>query len=78
MHPLIGNLTDLTDDDLQKKLSELSSKLNAAHRFGSHDLVQQLYMIIENYQYELKLRNDKHIAELQKKSGQFKSIIDIQ
>ena len=49
-HPLIGNLDQLTADELSSKVNELSNKLNIAMRSGNAHLCNQLRMAIESYQ----------------------------
>ena len=48
-HPLIGNLDQLTADELSSKVNELSNKLNIAMRSGNAHLCNQLRMAIESY-----------------------------
>jgi hypothetical protein len=59
-HPLIGNLDDLTVDQLTSKISELSRKLNIASRSGNAHLCNQIRMAIESYQtkYQEKLQSE--------------------
>ena len=78
MHPLTGSLTEMSDEDLQKKYNELMGKVNSAHRLGNAGLISQLYMILEDYRNEITGRTDKQMAALQEKSKGFKTIIDIQ
>ena len=76
-HPLVGDLTGLSTDELNQKLNDLSKRINQAYRMGYSDACQQLQMIQHSYQYELQLRQEKLMQELAEKSGQFKNIIDI-
>ena len=57
-HPLIGNLDQLTADELSGKVNELSNKLNIAMRSGNAHLCNQLRMAIESFQskYQQKLQ----------------------
>ena len=57
-HPLIGNIDDLTTEELGAKVTELNKKLSIAYRLANHDLCNQLRMAIETYQnkYQEKLR----------------------
>lgn len=54
------------------------SKMNSAHRFGNHSMITQLQLILESYSYEIGVRNEKLLNDMQSKGKQFKSIIDIQ
>ena len=78
MHPLTPDLTQLTDADLNKKHSELTSKLTQAYRFGNSQLVYQLQMVMEDYTMEINRRQQKLMEELTKTNKEFKNIIDIQ
>ena len=77
MHPLTPNLSELKDDELQKKIAELSRKLNQAYSFGQPDLVGQIQMVLSDYYAEQARRQQKMMDELMSKSGQFDKIIDI-
>jgi len=56
MHPLINNLSDLNDTQLETKLSDLNRKYWLA---TNQDMRFQLAMIIEDYQNELQQRRLK-------------------
>jgi hypothetical protein len=58
-HPFINDLSDKSLDDLTKTLTDLQSKLNFAYRTQNHSLIKQLYMVIESYQAEHKVRMDE-------------------
>ena len=76
-HPLSPNLSSLSLDELQKKISELNQRLNVAYRMGRADIVQQIYLFLEDYNNELQERSRKQLEEMQKKNPNFKDIIDI-
>jgi hypothetical protein len=87
MHPLINNLTILSDDDLHKKLSELNKRVVQAYRIGPAQIVPQLQMLIEDYNAEVSRRNALKMKEMQEKFDKaankgdgkgMKGIIDIQ
>lgn len=77
MHPLTGDLTKLTDEELVLKITDLSKRMNQAYRMGYGDALQQIQMFLYDYQTEQKRRNDILLAELTEKSNAFKGIIDI-
>lgn len=61
-HPLIGDISELSIDELSEKLNDLRNKLNIVSRSGNGHLCNQLRMAIETYQnkYTEKLQaNDK-------------------
>ena len=78
MHPLVPDLSDLSTEELHKKYNELMQKYNQAHRFGPTSVLQQMQMILENYRYEMDVRNRKIMQEMEEKNNKFKGIIDIQ
>ncbi len=78
MHPLVPELTNLSTEELHKKYNELLKKLNQAYRFGPSGAIPQMQMILENYRYEMDVRNRKLIEEMEAKNNNFKGIIDIQ
>ena len=78
MHPLAPDLTGLTDDELHKKYGELQKRFGQAYRFGSQSIIPQLQMLMQDYQSEISMRNQKQMEELSKNTGKGpKGIIDI-
>ena len=57
-HPLIGDLNNLTLDELSAKVADLNSKLSMAMRTGNGHLCNQIRMAIESYnvKYQEKLQ----------------------
>lgn len=55
-HPLISNLDDLTIDQLQEKIAELTRKVGIAHRMGNAQLRYQVQMALETYQTKYRER----------------------
>ena len=77
MHPLAPDLSKLTDDELQKKRSELQNRLAFVYRTGNADLVGQLSMLINDYDIEIQIRNQKLMDQMAKASKNFGNIINI-
>ena len=77
MHPLAPNLSEMSDIELQKKHSELITRLNHAYRFGQTQMVQQVQMIMEDYQAEITRRQQKILEDMLNKNDKFSGIIDI-
>ena len=77
MHPLGSNLTELSDDDLQKKYGDLQRRWTQASRFGPTSIIPQLQMIMEDYQYEIQMRLQRQMEEITKNQTKSKGIIDI-
>lgn len=78
MHPLVGNLEELSNEDLHKKYNELMAKFNQASRFGPTSVIPQMQLILENYKFEMDKRNRKILEEIEAKNNKFKGIVDIQ
>ena len=78
MHPLSPDLTKLTLDELNNKYGDLLKRITYAYQIGQADMVQQLQMLMQDYQAEIQVRNQKALAEMEKNSKNFKNIIDIQ
>jgi len=77
MHPLSSNLSELSDEDLHKKYGELQKRYVQAYRFGPTSVIPQIQMLMQDYQYEIKIRNDRQYEEMQKNLKGPKGIIDI-
>ena len=78
MHPLSPDLTKLTIDELNNKYGDLLKRITYAYQIGQADMVQQLQMLMQDYQAEIQVRNQKALADMEKNSKNFKNIIDIQ
>ena len=65
-HPLIGDLNNLTLEELSTKVSDLNSKLSMAMRTGNGHLCNQIRMAIESYQtkYQEKLQESYKKADV--------------
>ena len=77
MHPLLTDLTGLTDDELHKKRAELSNRMMFAYRMGHGDMIGQIQLVMGDYEAELQRRNQKMLDDLEKNSKTFKDKIDI-
>jgi len=57
-HPLIGDISNLTVDELGAKVSDLQKKLGIAQRSGNGHLSNQIRMALETYYnaYHAKLQ----------------------
>ena len=77
MHPLVSDLTKLTDDELHSKRGELQNKLSFAYRTGNSGLVGQIQMLIQDYSLEAERRNQKMLDELSKNGKSFADKINI-
>jgi len=73
-HPLIGDLTNLKDQEVENKLLELNKKYYAAARLGSADLLTQLSTCITIYKEELSKR---HLQKLKQADGDLGQLINV-
>jgi type III secretory pathway component EscV len=78
MHPLLPDLTKLNLDELNNKYGDLLKRVTYAYQTGRPDMVQQLQMLLQDYQAEIQVRNAKALEDMEKQSKKFKNIIDIQ
>jgi len=65
-HPLIGDLSNLTIDELGEKIADLNRKLSMAMRTGNGHLCNQIRMAIEshNVKYQEKLQESYKKADV--------------
>lgn len=61
-HPLIGDLSHLTQDELGDKITELNKKLSIAMSTGNGLLCDQLRMILESYNTKYRERMQEAYA----------------
>ena len=55
-HPLIGDISSLTLEELGGKVSELQKKMSIAQRSGNAHLVNQVRMALESFQNQYQSR----------------------
>jgi predicted outer membrane protein len=78
MHPLTPDLSTLSDEELAKKVQDLNRRMTQAWSSGNGELLQQVQMMLEDYNEELNKRQRKMMEDLAKKAGRdFDDIIDI-
>lgn len=56
-HPFSGNVEELTDQELQDKLEDVTRKWYAAHRFGNPAMLTQLETFVTIYRDETTRRS---------------------
>ena len=69
-HPLIGDLSEFKDQEIENKLIELNKKYYAAARLGSQDLLTQLSTVITIYREELSKRYTQKLKQADDDLGQ--------
>lgn len=76
-HPLIGNIDNLTIDQLQEKISELTKKLTIAHRSGNGHLTNQIRMALETFNNKYREKISDAYSKKGKDDPDFSDKIDI-
>lgn len=64
-HPLIGDLSELTIEQLAEKINDLHRKLTIAHRSGNGYLCDQIRMAIESHTNKLRQRQQEQYEAAQ-------------
>lgn len=62
LHPLEGDLSQLTDSEVESKLQDLTRKFYQASRLGSQELLTQLSTFVTIYKEELRKRQAKALS----------------
>lgn len=76
-HPLLGSLSELSNEEVQEKYNDITKKLNQAYLMRNPTVINQLTMIMESYQTELNKRHKKMFDDLEVKDDKWKDLIDI-
>lgn len=74
-HPLIGDVSDKTMDELSEIISGLTKKLNYAYRIQHQPMINQLMMTLNTYRDEYQRKQNELWKE---ESGVISGKIDIQ
>ena len=74
-HPLIGDVSDKSMDELSEIISGLTKKLNYAYRIQHQAMINQLTMTLNTYRSEYSVKQD---ALWKEESGVISGKIDIQ
>lgn len=76
-HPLINDISNLTIDELQSKISELNKKLAFAQRSGNGHLASQIRMAIETFRNQYQQKLQEQYEQQNKNSPDHSDKIDI-
>ena len=78
-HPLVEDLTQLKDQELENKLTELTKKYFMAMRLGQGLAGQQIVMLLESIRMEQERRRVEATKKSQENKGpdQFDDLIKI-
>ena len=66
MHPLIPDLTKLSEEELHNKRTELQNRLGYAYRIGNGEMVHQLQLLLQDYAFEVERRYKKLLDDNQR------------
>ena len=78
MHPLAGDLTTMSDEELLKKLNELYDKIKKAYSFRDPAIIQQLHMLLETYKSEQARRSQLAQEKFMQNNKKLADRIDIE
>lgn len=73
-HPLIGDLTDKSLEELQETIGNLTTKISFMSRMHNQLMMNQLIMVLNSYKTEYYKRQTEM---LEKKSSKLSDKIDI-
>lgn len=78
-HPLLEDLQQLNDQQLQERATDIARKLTAAYRMTSNgSLIQQMQLVNGQIQEEIRRRQRVELDKLMSNNNKdFKNIIDI-
>jgi hypothetical protein len=75
MHPLTEDLSKINDQELFKKISDLTNYLTQSYRLGNYSVVGQIHMLLDDYNAEANRRHQKTLEETNKKNESLKDLI---
>lgn len=77
-HPLLNDLTQLKDAELESRMSDLNKKYNIALRSGNGALAQQVVMVLEALRDEGSRRQAEATKKLlQKQNKDLDNLINV-
>ena len=76
-HPLISNIDDLSAEQLQERITELTRKVSIAHRMGNAQLRHQVQMALTTYQNKYREKLEQSWKKTDGTDTDFSDRIDI-
>tara|TARA_B100000809_G_scaffold203514_1_gene204579 strand:- start:411 stop:650 length:240 start_codon:yes stop_codon:yes gene_type:complete len=73
-NPLLESMSELTDEQLLGKITELHTKMRQASMSGMHTSITQMNVILFEYQEEM---NRRHIKSLEDGKEAYDDLIDV-
>lgn len=62
-HPFVGDLSDMSIEQLTEKISALGKALSFTARTGKYEIAQQIQLAINSYRSELNRQQQKLIED---------------
>lgn len=75
-HPLIGDISNLTMEELQQRVNDLTRKLGFAIRTNPH-MANQLRMALETFQNQLRAKQEEFYRKQSAGAPDYSDKIDI-
>lgn len=77
-NPLMDNLSDFKDEELNSKIAELIKKYNIALKMGNGALIQQIVVALDSLQAEnLRRQNEASKRLLEKQNKDLDGLINV-
>jgi hypothetical protein len=76
-HPLLEDLTQLKDQDLENKTADLSKKYHIALKAGQGAAANQIIMILDSIKAEKQRRQFEASRKAKEQTSQFDNLIKI-
>ena len=73
-HPLLDDLSDVSTEDIEKRLNELNQKYSQAIHFGNTSLLTQLVTFVNIYRNELTAR---HLQQFKEQDDDLEQFINV-
>jgi hypothetical protein len=64
-HPFVPDLSDLSIDELQEKISDLNKRLTYAYHIGNRPMINQLNMLLSTYRTTYQGKVDEQMKKMQ-------------
>lgn len=73
-NPLVTGISDLSDDELLDKINEMNTKMRQASQAGMFGAINQMVVVLDEYQEEMHRRHAKSMEEGKEK---YDELIDV-
>ena len=73
-NPLVTGMTELSDDELLAKVNDLNTKMRQASQAGMFGAINQMVVVLNEYQEEMNRRHQKSLEDGKEK---YDELIDV-